>query len=1032
MSGTPHDANATMDLSPGEPSLCEQFEAAWEQALKGGPPPAVDSFLALAPEAERPTLRGELTRIDSAYRPRHAQLCSLAAAAVLAAESLTPTGPPPSATSTITVLPQPPAGPEHTIDQPPDAVAGDATTAPPTPSDTAVHVPNQTIGYAAPADPAMTIDPEAAAASATNDLVAVQRGALRPGQRRTAQEVPRVAGYEILGELGRGGMGVVYKARHVKLNRLVALKMVLAGAHAGESDLARFYTEAEAVAQLQHANIVQIYEIGEYDGLPYFSLEYVNGGSLGGKLAGQPQPPREAARMVETLSLAMAYAHLHGIIHRDLKPGNVLMTKEGQPKISDFGLAKKLEGDAGQTRSGTLMGTPNYMAPEQARGDTKEVGPLADVYALGVILYQMLTGRTPFIGTSILDTLQQVQTQEPVPPSRLQPKVPADLETITLKCLQKEPHKRYGSADALAADLHRFLAGEPIQARPIGNVERLWRWCQRNPRVAVLSAAVLALLVTVAIGSTVMAIRIKLEHDQAVAARELADQKARDEEAARNLADQNAEEARQAQQKADANAKVASDQRKLALETLYKLVTKVEEKLRDRTDMHDIRQDILTTAMDGLNQVSRSAETAATADRSMGVAHQRMGDIFLLMGRTAEGQRQYLLSLPIFERLMVDDPQEDWNRWNAALSHDKLGDIRRQMGSSEAVARDHYLKALALREGLVAQPRSGGPAALLRKQALAISYAKLGSLAQMAGDPAGARDQYVKALKLSEELMAAQPKIIPFRQSLAGSYFILGDVSFHLRDAAGARTYFQKALEQRQKLAAENQQSVKARLDVATTYAQLGDVDLHLGQPGRALESYQKAHELYEGLAQKDRQNSEIQSALSTSFYRLATARLFLKDIPGADRDYGESLRLRAALAKADPANASHKVGLMLVQARLGQHAEAARLAEELSKQGANDAGLLFRAACGYALAVAGVTHGKVAEQITPADNELQQRYADAAVATLSRAVEQGYNDVVALELDPDLRPLLAYPNYQQLLKRVQEKSQATAAAQQP
>ncbi len=303
----------------------------------------------------------------------------------------------------------------------------------------------------------------------------------------------QIAGHAILGELGRGGMGVVYKARQLQLNRLVALKMVLAGAHAGEDQLARFQTEAEAVARLKHPNIVQIYEVGEHNGLPFFSLEYVDGGSLSANIGGKPQPPRAAARLVERLADAMDSAHRQNIIHRDLKPANVLLTLEGDPKITDFGLAKRLEGDSSQTRSGTLMGTPSYMAPEQAHGESRKIGPLSDLYSLGAILYEMLTGRPPFQGTTVLDTLEQVQKQEPVPPSRLQPKMPRDLETICLKCLQKAPEKRYADASALSGDLRRFLAGEPIMARPVGRIEKGWRWCQRNPRVALLTAAVVVL-----------------------------------------------------------------------------------------------------------------------------------------------------------------------------------------------------------------------------------------------------------------------------------------------------------------------------------------------------------------------------------------------------------------------------------------------------------------------------------------------------------------------------------------------------------
>jgi eukaryotic-like serine/threonine-protein kinase len=308
---------------------------------------------------------------------------------------------------------------------------------------------------------------------------------------------PAVPGYEILGVLGRGGMGVVYKARQLKLNRLVALKMVLAGAHAGALQLARFHTEAQAVAQLQHPHIVQVYEVDHFDGLPFFSLEYVDAGSLAQKIAGKPQPPREAAATVALLARAMAYAHQRGIIHRDLKPANVLLNKEGQPKITDFGLAKRLEDDSGLTKSGTLMGSPSYMAPEQARGAMREVGPLSDLYSLGAILYELLTGRAPFLGPTLLETLDLVRSQEPVPPSRLQPKCPRDLETICLKCLAKEPAKRYAGCAALADDLDHFLAGEPIKARPVGWVEHAWRWCRRNPRVAGLSAAVAVLLLTV-------------------------------------------------------------------------------------------------------------------------------------------------------------------------------------------------------------------------------------------------------------------------------------------------------------------------------------------------------------------------------------------------------------------------------------------------------------------------------------------------------------------------------------------------------
>jgi hypothetical protein len=324
-----------------------------------------------------------------------------------------------------------------------------------------------------------------------------------PAAAAEAANRPSVPGYEILTELGRGGMGVVYQARQTKLGRVVALKMILSGAHAGEADLARFRTEAEAIARLQHPNIVQIYEVGEQDALPYFSLEFCAGGSLEKRLKGTPLPPQEAASLVETLARAMTAAHQKGVIHRDLKPANVLLAEDGTPKVTDFGLAKKLD-EAGQTATGAVMGTPSYMAPEQAGykpdAQARAIGPLCDVYALGAILYECLTGRPPFRAATALDTIMQVVSDEPVPPTHLQPKTPRDLETTCLKCLQKEPAKRYASAADLAEELRRFQNGESILARPAGMVERARKWAKRRPAAAAL------LLVTVFAGLTVVGV----------------------------------------------------------------------------------------------------------------------------------------------------------------------------------------------------------------------------------------------------------------------------------------------------------------------------------------------------------------------------------------------------------------------------------------------------------------------------------------------------------------------------------------------
>jgi serine/threonine-protein kinase len=310
--------------------------------------------------------------------------------------------------------------------------------------------------------------------------------------------LPQIPGYEVEVVLGRGGMGVVFKARHLTLDRLVALKMLLAGAYAAAEELARFRREATAVAALRHPNIVAVHDAGEVAGRPYFTMEYVEGGTLASALGRKPQSARRAAELVAILATAVQFAHQSGFIHRDLKPANILLTPDGHPKITDFGLVRLTSGGPELTRTGCGVGTPAYMAPEQATGNSSVIGPGVDIYALGVILYQMLTGRPPFEGQSAVEILRKVAGEEVVPPSRVEASVPRDLETICLKCLEKNPARRYASAQGLADDLHRFLDGKPILARPVGVIERAVKWARRRPAVALLVGTLLVMLVAAA------------------------------------------------------------------------------------------------------------------------------------------------------------------------------------------------------------------------------------------------------------------------------------------------------------------------------------------------------------------------------------------------------------------------------------------------------------------------------------------------------------------------------------------------------
>jgi hypothetical protein len=467
-------------------ALCDRFEA----ALGRGERPKLDDWLPpdgparlaalvelVRVELEHRLRAGELVRADE-YFERYPELQDVATLAVrlLTAER--------EGRRDFTV--RPPQGGE------PAVPAGDASA---------------TVGWPGPDDAGP------GTAVADGDV-------LRAAQPRSAAPAPaHVPGYTVLGVLGRGAMGVVYKAYHLALKRDVALKMILAGGHAGPEELTRFRAEAESLARLRHANIVQVYEIGEHEGKPYFALEYLEDGSLAARLNGTPLGPTEGARLVETLARAMHAAHQRQIVHRDLKPSNVLLTADGTPKIADFGLAKRLD-EAGQTQTGAVLGTPSYMAPEQAEGRSGAIGAAADVYALGAILYECLTGRPPFTAATTLETLAQVINDAPVPPRRLQSKTPRDLETICLKCLEKQPSSRYASAAALADDLRRFLAHEPIQARPSGIVGRAWKWARRRPAVAGLIAAVAA-------ASALGAVGVAWQYGEAVAGRVAAEKEQR-------------------------------------------------------------------------------------------------------------------------------------------------------------------------------------------------------------------------------------------------------------------------------------------------------------------------------------------------------------------------------------------------------------------------------------------------------------------------------------------------------------------------
>ncbi|MCE9563778.1 MAG: protein kinase [Planctomycetes bacterium] len=449
-----------------------------------------------------------------------------------------------------------------------------------------------------------------------------------------------IPGYVVERELGRGGMGVVYLAKHLALNRMVALKMILSGEHSGERDRQRFLAEAEAIARLQHPNIVQLYEIGTHGDCPFFTLEFCEGGALDTKLGAQPITATEAGTLVETLARAMQVAHEAGIVHRDLKPQNVLLAADGAPKVTDFGLAKRVGGGSDLTASGAVLGTPSYMSPEQAAGKVKEVGPAADIYALGAILYAALTGRPPFHAATAVDTIMQVVHEDPVPPTQLVPGISRDLETICLKCLRKDPARRYATAASLADDLRRWHDGEPIAARPVGSAERIWKWARRRPTTAALVVASVLVAIGLAAAGVWFTDRLRIQRNLAQAA-ERAEQ-TRSRELVLSLEDTKRErDEKEKARRAESALKEEAIENDKALRAV--IVTLVKLMQENAARSHGAVLDIPSL----LAVAHKEIEATPTENRRARLGMlQMVGLLYTAFGRSAE-------AVPIFEELVA-------------------------------------------------------------------------------------------------------------------------------------------------------------------------------------------------------------------------------------------------------------------------------------------------------------------------------------------------------------------------------------------
>ena len=879
--------------------------------------------------------------------------------------------------------------PEHTVDLPSASNGGPATARQ---MDTSMRsvVPN----YARTGEYTPNLeDPSAATSGYTpSDLTVV-----RPGD-------PEIAGYEILDELGRGGMGVVYKARQIALNRMVALKMILAGAHAKPKDLERFRAEAQAVARFQHPGIVQIYEVGESNGMPYFSLEFVAGDTLSKKISHDPKPPEYAARIVESLALAMNYAHEHGIIHRDLKPANVLLAEDGTPKITDFGLAKTLEADSGQTQAGTVLGTPSYMAPEQANGEA--VGPLADVYSLGGILYDLLTGRPPFSGSSVLDTLEMVRSREPVPPSSLAGKLPRDIETIALKCLQKDAARRYQSAGELAADLRRFLENRPILARPVGPLEKGWRWAKRNPGLAGLGTAVAVLLVAVAIITSVMSYNLNVKKNEAQenfrAAKE-----AEEKEALQKVV------AQAARDKALKAQVVTGEQRNLALDVVRGISMDVDAVLGTKQSLAPLRQAIQEKMLSDVNKIRDHAKKNALYDRGEAVALSKLGEIYMQANRVRDAEDHYRRVRAIFEQFIKDNADDPIGRRNLAAISNRLAEAELRLGNA-AEARVLYDAALKLRQEWVVMV----PGHAAAKQSVAESYVLLGRVHLELGEPETAMKNYQTAeneySKLTNDItsgLAVQRERIEIRERIGNCLFKLGE-------SAKAGAEYQAVLKDRKELAKQYPQFAVLNRDTALTRLTVGDFYMFdRKDSGRALAEYAPAYEEVAAQAKADPDDLLAKRELSALSYRMGVTIGRLADVMPAgpalrvtsQAFYLQCLAARSDLAKADRKDTRGQIDVMVVLGRLGRAVQVETIAKALLAQAGKDRRVLFQVACGLALAGGGT-------------DAAAERCKSEAFRVLTSLVEEGWKDRVALETDPDLDTVRGDERFTKLVKTIERR----------
>ena len=694
-----------------------------------------------------------------------------------------------------------------------------------------------------------------------------------PGPAPAVPPCP-VGDYELLEEVGRGGMGIVYKARQKGANRVVALKLLRADPLGEEEQARRLRNEAEIVAQLDHPHIVPLYEVGEHAGRVFFSMKFVEGGSLAEHLPRYREDPRAAARLVADVARAVHHAHQRGVLHRDLKPSNILLDGEGRPFVSDFGLARRVEGDSSLTQSGVLVGTPSYMAPEQTTGRRGAVTTATDVYGLGAVLYALLTGRPPFRGDTMLDTLEQVKSREPEPPGRDNRRVGRDLETVCLKCLRKEPQQRYGSAEALAEDLERWLKGEPIHARTIGTTARVWHWCRRNPLAAWLTAAMLtALLLTVG----VLAVCTWLIW-------------------------QEKEETKAALGKADAKSRWA----RRAVNDMYTRVA--VDWLAHEPQLTDVQRQFLRNALEFYKELAGEGGSDPEQRLETGQAYGRIGDIAWVFPGQEDGEAALRLALAIFERLAGEFPEEKKYRQELASTERKLGRFL-ELNDRFPEAEELLSRSLSRLAPLAKDSPDDADA----RESRAACLTKLANLWRRMGRPREADDASLRVLEILEDLTARFPDLVRYQESLADACkdrAVLLMEEDRLEEAAQA---YRKAVAVHEKLLAGPTSAHRARWGLSGSYSGLAYILADLGHLAEAEKAADQGLRLRKQVDADHPADPRVRHTLALSYSYHGRMLTLLGRPRDAERAYQQAVELERQQVKLYPAIPGRRQELALM-----------------------------------------------------------------------------------------------------------------------